>query len=138
MCSRISWLEFLLFLLAVDVFYYGYVAFTYYRKDWWYRLRTKKGPEPAVALAVATGSGEANPLLPQVHDLVDEIRAFLQAMGTSVDKAILLAKLRLLVQKYPLLNGTPFQPSINQFIAGESKNHCGVEVGEEELNGLWK
>jgi hypothetical protein len=137
MCSSISWPQFIVTLFVLLLLYYGYVGVNYYRTDWWYRIRTKKGSEPTVALAVAVGSGEANPLLPQVHDLVDEIRAFLQATGNAADKAALLAKLRLLLQKYPLLNGTSFQPSINQFIAGESKNHCAVEVGEEDLQALW-
>jgi hypothetical protein len=75
--------------------------------------------------------------LPVVHDLVDEIRALLQAEGNTADKDELLDKLQRLLQKYPALKDTSFQPSISQFIYIESKNQCALDLDEDEVSGLW-
>jgi len=72
-----------------------------------------------------------------VHDLVDEIRALLQAEGNTADKDELLDKLQRLLQKYPALKDTSFQPSISQFIYIESKNQCALDLDEDEVSGLW-
>jgi hypothetical protein len=142
MCSSISWEQFILTIVIVLGLYYGYVAVSYYRKDWLYRLSGKKPgggslePVPSPA-AVAGGAAAANPLLPLVHDLVDEIRALLQAEGVTADKEDLLDKLRRLLQKYPTLKETSFQPSINQLVAIDCKNHCSVDLDEPEIRALW-
>ena len=72
-----------------------------------------------------------------MHDLVDEIRAFLHAAGKIEDKEPFLIKLRQLIQKYPTLKDTAFQPSINQLIAIDTKGQCSVELAEDEIDGLW-
>jgi|HubBroStandDraft_1064217.scaffolds.fasta_scaffold235893_3 hypothetical protein len=142
MGSSISWEQFILIVVIVLGLYYGYVGVKYYRKDWLYRLSGKKpggaSPQPAQSpAATPSGAAAANPLLPLVHDLVDEIRALLQAKGVTVDKSDLLGKLRRLLQKYPTLKGTSFQPSINQLLAVEYKNHCSVDLDENEIRALW-
>src|SRR5271155_778471 len=98
MCSSISWEQFILIIVVVVGLYYGYVGVSYYRKDWLYRLSGKK---PGIAslqaaqspAAMPSGATAANPLLPLVHDLVDEIRALLQAEGITAEKEDLLDKL---------------------------------------------
>jgi hypothetical protein len=142
MCSPISWQQFIVTIVVITLLYYGYVGISYYRKDWWHRLRGAKpsnGQSPSVAApaAEASASPGPNPLLPMVHDLVDEIRALLQAEGDEADKDDLSDKLGRLLQKYPTLKGTPFQPSINQLMAIDSKSACAVELSEEEIEGLW-
>jgi hypothetical protein len=143
MCSSISWEQFILIIVVVVILYYGYVGVSYYRKDWLYRLSGKK---PGVAslqsaqshAAMASGAAAANPLLPLVHDVVDEIRALLQAEGSAAVKDDLLDKLRRLLQKYPMLKNTAFQPSINQLIAVDTKSQCSVELVQDEIGGLWE
>ena len=143
MCSRISWFQFLVFLLAADALYYVYIGLRYYRKDWWCRLRSRKQPAPAPvsfprpAVVPAGISSKENDVLPPVQDLVNEIRALLQGIGEGAEKVVLLEKLRLLLQKYPTLHQSPFQPSIKQLIAVETGNHCDVVLDEEDLDGLW-
>ena len=142
MCSSISWEQFILTIVIVIGLYYGYVGVSYYRKDWLYRISGKKpgsvSPQPAMSpVAMASGAAAANPLLPLVHDLVDEIRALLQAEGVTADKEDLLGKLRRLLQKYPILKETTFQPSINQLVAIDCKNHCSVDLDENEIRALW-
>jgi deoxyribodipyrimidine photolyase len=142
MCSSISWQQFILTIIVITLLYYGYVGVSYYRKDWWYRLRSAKStnerPQTVEApVAAANVSSTPNPLLPVVHDLVDEIRALLQAQGNTADKEEVLDKLQRLVQKYPTLKDTPFQPSISQFIHIESKNQCALDLDEDEVAGLW-
>jgi hypothetical protein len=142
MCSPISWQQFIVTIVVGIVLYYGYVGVSYYRKDWWYRLRNARSPNerpPSVAAstAAANTSSTPNPLLPVVHDLVDEIRALLQAERNAADKEELLDKLQRLLQKYPTLKDTPFQPSISQFIYIESKNQCALDLDEDEVTGLW-
>jgi hypothetical protein len=142
MCSSISWQQFILTIVLFVILYYLYVGVAYYRKDWLYRLKAKKAPRSATSPVVsptakAAVSPEPNPLLPVVHDLVDEIRALLQGIGEGADKVSLLEKLGLLLQKYPTLKDSPFQPSLNQLIAAESKNQCSIELEEDELDGLW-
>jgi hypothetical protein len=143
MCSSISWEQFILTIVVIVGLYYGYVGVSYYRKDWLYRLSGKKSPgssfQPVVpSPAMATGVAAANPLLPVVHDVVDEIRALLQAEGSAANKENLLDKLRRLLQKYPTLRNTAFQPSINQLLAIDCKNHCSMDLDENEIRALWK
>jgi deoxyribodipyrimidine photolyase len=142
MCSPISWQQFIITIVVGIVLYYGYVVISYYRKDWWFRLRRAKSPneQPPSAeapVAAANASSTPNPLLPVVHDLVDEIRALLQAEGNTTAKDELLDKLQRLLQKYPALKDTPFQPSISQLIYIESKNRCALDLDEDEVAGLW-
>jgi hypothetical protein len=143
MCSSISWRQFILAIIIIVGLYYLYIGVSYYRKDWLYRLSAKKSPNlsprpVASPTAIAAVSPEPNPLLPLVHDLVDEIRAFLNAAGTIEDKETFLTKLRQLIQKYPSLKDTAFQPSINQLIAIDTKSQCSLELEEEEIDGLWE
>lgn len=143
MFSSISWEQFILSTVVALGLYYSWVGFSYYRKDWLYRLSGKRAGgaslQPAQSsVATPGGAAAANPLLPLVHDLVDEIRAFLQAEGVTAGKEDLKGKLRRLLQKYPTLKETSFQPSINQLIAIDSKNHCSVDLDENEIRALWK
>jgi hypothetical protein len=143
MCSSISWEQFILTIVVIVVLYYGYVGVSYYRKDWLYRLTGKKSPgsflQPVVPFpAMPNGAAAANPLLPLVHDVVDEIRALLQAEGSAANKNNLLDKLRRLLQKYPTLKNTAFQPSINQLISVDTKSKCSVELWQDEISGLWE
>src|SRR5580704_3940273 len=141
MCSSISWQQFILTIVTILCLYYLYVGVSYFRKDWWYRLRTKKSPilsaRPVVTPAMPGAPPTPNPLLPQVYDLVDEIRALLQGMGEGVNKVQLMDRLKALLQKYPALKDTAFQPSINQSISAESKNQCSVDFDEDEIPGCW-
>ena len=143
MCSSISWEQFILTIIVIVGLYYGYVGVSYYRKDWLYRLTGKKSPgsslQPVVSsLAMPSGAATANPLLPLVHDVVDEIRALLQAEGSAANKNNLLDKLRRLLQKYPTLKNTAFQPSINQLISVDTKSKCSIELWQDEIGGLWE
>lgn len=143
MCSSISWEQFILTIVVIVGLYYGYVGVTYYRKDWLYRLSGKKpgvaSLQPAQSpAAMPSGATAANPLLPLVYDLVDEIRALLQAEGSATNKDNLLDKLRRLLQKYPTLKNTAFQSSINQLLATDCKNHCSMDLDENEIRALWK
>jgi hypothetical protein len=142
MCSSVSWQQFILTIVILVILYYLYVGVTYYRKDWWCRLSPKKSSNassrPMASPAAASNTSHTtNPLLPVVHDLVDEIRALLQAEGNAANKDELLGKLERLLQKYPTLKDTPFQPSISQLIYIESKNHCALDLGEDEVSNLW-
>jgi hypothetical protein len=142
MCSSISWEQFLLTIVVIVGSYYGYVGISYYRKDWLYRLTGKRtpsaSPQPVVSSpAIPNGAAAGNPLLPMVYDLVDEIRALLQAEGSATDKGNLLDKLKRLLQKYPALKNTAFQSSINQLIAVDTKSQCSVELVQDEIDGLW-
>jgi hypothetical protein len=142
MFSSISWHQFILTILVLIVLYYGYIGVGYYWKDGWYRLTTRKSPaqspQPTAApVASSPVSANPNPLLPVVHDLVDEVNALLQAEGHTVDKDNLLGKLRRLLQKYPTVKDTPFQASINQLIYGEIKNQCSLDLEEDDIGSLW-
>jgi hypothetical protein len=142
MCSSISWEQFILVIVVIVSLYYGYVGVSYYRKDLLYWLTGKKLPsaslQPVVSPAtMPKDAAAANPLLPLVHDLVDEIRALLQAEGVTADKEGLVGKLSRLLQKYPTLKETSFQPSINQLLTIECKNHCSVDLDENEIRALW-
>ncbi|HEV2353534.1 MAG TPA: hypothetical protein VGR89_04785 [Puia sp.] len=143
MFSSISWEQFILSTVGALGVYYSWVGFSYYRKDWLYRLSGKKtggaSLQPAQSpVTMPVGVAAANPLLPLVHDLVDEIRALLQAEGVTAEKEDLLGKLRRLLQKYPTLNETSLQPSINQLIAIDCKNHCSMDLDETEIRALWQ
>jgi hypothetical protein len=141
MCSSISWQQFIFTIFVLVGLYYLYVGITYYRKDWWRHLTTKKSAsnsaQPAPAPIAPGTSVTPNPLLPMVYDLVDEIRALLQGMEEGVGKTQLLDKLTALLQKYPALKDTAFQASINQLIAVDSKSECSVDLVADEIEGCW-
>jgi hypothetical protein len=135
MCSNISWIQFLVALLVLDVCYYFYVVVAYFRKDIFHRLRSSKQPPAPKMDRPAESSAGPKDLFPQVQALVDEIRALLEGAGTG--KADLLEKLRLLLQKYPALRGSPFQATINQLITVEAKTHSGLALEQGDLESLW-
>lgn len=73
-----------------------------------------------------------------VHDLVDEIQAFFQASGGSLEKQEILQSLQRLIQKYAVLKGTSFKEAINNLIISACENNCSIHLSENEVSELWK
>lgn len=75
---------------------------------------------------------------PLVHDLVDELNALLlQLNAEKADKEQVDVSLQRLLQKYPTLNGSDYQASINHLIGVETENKCGLHFSAEEILNLW-
>ncbi len=73
-----------------------------------------------------------------VHDLVDEIQAYTSAVGEDVEKEIILSGISMILKKYPTLENTHLQESIEELISVSCENNCSVYLSESEIRGLWQ
>lgn len=150
MVKHITWQEYAIACLILGVLYYAAVLLAYYRK----KPAAAKVQEPPFVPDMEQGTlftGEAVPvpsppfktilpdLSPYVHDFVDELNALLaQAAADAADKATLFGFIQGLLQKYPALKGSGFQPSITTLIATESETQCSVKFNAEEQAAFWQ
>lgn len=91
--------------------------------------------------AVSNTTGKADDkdrYFPMVHDLVDEIQAFLQASGKDAEKDELLQSLKRLLRKYAMLKHTSFRKDINKLITTTCENKCSIHISDEDVSDLWE
>jgi hypothetical protein len=77
-------------------------------------------------------------LMPLVHDLVDEFKAFASATEPPVEKAELKVSIAAILRKYPALQSSTFFTAINNLIAVTSENDWSVHFSADELAALWE
>lgn len=74
-----------------------------------------------------------------VQAAMDELQAYLQeVMHSRVLKKEMVFALQQILHKYPALNGSVYQESLNHFIATECENKCSIHLGAEEICQLWR
>lgn len=77
-------------------------------------------------------------LMPKVYDFVQEIKSFLNDIGTrsSVKEEIIMG-LQIISRNYKDLEKSPYQKSINDFILSKCEENCSIHLSAEDLKSIW-
>lgn len=143
----ISWTSYFTASFLLLLFYYSFVAFAFYRKDIMSRLKTSKVPAQqtspdSVLFAEGAEQRQDSKLdaasAAPMHSLVDELQAYINQAGQQgIEKNELTVSIRQLLQKYPGIKDSIFQPGITNLIAVVAEDKCAIHFSADELRGLW-
>ena len=149
MFSHISWGQYFETILYALPLYYAYVVVVYYRTELKGLVSGKglsacyTGSRPhqpsehsSEALSVPEKEGHYSLL---INSLKDELTAFLLSAGQNeFTKEDTLLSLQHLLQKYPSVNGSPYQADIEQMIMLQCERECSIQLSESEVTYLWR
>src|SRR5688572_17380884 len=159
MLSHISWQAYWLCLACIIVTYYIVLLLTW--KLSWIGSEIKKiiGPRPSritppiQAAKKEIGSYDSPPwdteqdfstppsasLEHAVYSCMDEVTALLEEMKKQkCIKEELLFSLFEILSKYPSIKESEFKDSVSDVIISECKSICSIQLGPEEVGGLWR
>jgi|GEM_PF-3312421 len=148
MLSSFTWGDYFETLLYVLPLYYGYVLIVYYREE----LKSLMGGRTFSMLSLHKGPSTESatdtekPVFHQegshtalIHHIRDELTAFLSAAGQNrFAKEDILLSLQHLLQKYPLVNGSPYQHPVEEWIIVHCQRECDIKLSRPELEILWQ
>jgi len=149
MIKQISWAEYCTAMAVLCSAYYIVIIVLYFRRE---VLDLFSGNKKLVAPAPLPSSSPRHPAANLVRTaegntsqeeklfaLTNQLMQVLQPVfGNDYVKGELMTALQLILRKYPLLKGTAFQVSVNNYIGMESENQCSVSLSEQELSGIWQ
>jgi hypothetical protein len=127
MLDSISWGSYCTVLGISLVLYYGWLL-------WHYRhaLVVRAAPVPALLPVLE------DELHPFAEALRHELTAYLDQLAhRSPAKNELLFGIHKIIQHYPLLPGTVYQPALSQWIGFIVKDQCAIHLSEEEIRQVW-
>lgn len=75
--------------------------------------------------------------MPAIHDLVDELQAFISQAGHDLNKEELTGSLSLILQKYPVASDANYRQGLQSLIAVTVENKCNMHLSAEEVAALW-
>jgi hypothetical protein len=85
-----------------------------------------------------TGEKENEIQMPRIHELVQELKGFVQDVGErSFVKEEVIMGFQIILRDHKHLIGTGFQKSINDFIAVECEDKCSIHLDANEVNSVW-
>jgi hypothetical protein len=147
MLSKISWYDFIWFLVFLLVPYYLVVLSLYYRKE---VLAFMRNPvlRRSQSFEAEAHSPEAEPLatvsshdeisLSVIHDLLEDLKKVLAvATKTKMVKEELVQAIHVKLKSYPGLQGSDLQEDVSNHIRIETKNICGIALDTSDLKQLW-
>lgn len=144
----ISWTSYITVSFLLLLFYYSFVVLAFYRKDIMNRLKAGKAPgslasPDSVLFSESTEQKGDNKLdaasAAPMHSLVDELQAYINQAGQQgIEKSELTSSVKELLQKYPGIKGSIFQPGITNLIAVLAEDKCAIHLSADELGGLWE
>jgi hypothetical protein len=156
MLEKISWGDYWLAIAIMCAIYEMSVILLFFRKEFFQlALKIKSGnfktnlsfnnsqtnlfsPSDTHTLINNTGEKENEILMPQVHELVQELKGFVQDVGErSFVKEEVIMGFQIILRDYKNLIGTNFQKSINDFIAVECEDKCAIHLDANEVNSVW-
>ena len=152
MLNKISWSEFIWFIVLLVIPYYLFVLTVYFKKEILAFIRNpvlRRGP-----VSEGAASSEADPLnspqtlntsssqddisLSVIHELLEDLKKLLIAASKSkMVKAELLQAIHSKLKTYPHLQGSDLQEDIANHIKIEMKNRCGIELTGDDMQRLW-
>jgi hypothetical protein len=153
MLLPINWHTYAIACLVLLALYYVVVILLYYRdkistatKRTGFKTAEKSNdslpslvPEQNGKVFTIRNQSPAPDLSSLVHDLVDELEAFLlQAEADEAEKEVVVGYINQLLKKYPALKGSQYQSAINNLIAVSSETHCNIQFNAEEQIAFWK
>lgn len=80
----------------------------------------------------------AKQLMPQVHDLLDEVQALFENMKDNPNKELILQNLHKIIHKYPAIINSSYRPNISTMIMVNSEKECALHLSADEVSGLWQ
>jgi hypothetical protein len=147
--KQISWAEYCTAMAVLCAVYYFVIIVLYFRREVFELISGKRkllataplpssSPHHPAANSVRTAEGNTSQeekLFALTNQLMQELQP---VFGNEYVKGELMTALQLILRKYPLLKGTAFQASVNNYIGMESENQCSVSLSEQELSGIWQ
>lgn len=153
MLNKISWSDFIWFLVFLLVPYYLVVLSLYYRKEVLAFMRNpvlRRDP----GFVAESLSSEAEPFNSQqtlhtvsshddislsvIHDLLEDLKnIFSVASKTKMVKEELVQAIRIKLKSYPGLQRSDLQEDVSNHIRIEAKTICGITFDFADLKQLW-
>jgi len=122
----------------------------YYSAVYWFFLKRRRTarPEDAGGRPDTGASAPSNPdakkldpaalLQTEVHDMVDEIGAYIKQAGEEEkEKDDLVRGLRRIAAKYPAVRDSVFKEGMQNLVAATVEESCAYRLSAEELRLVW-
>ncbi len=78
------------------------------------------------------------PDLTAVHELTNEIQAYLSAVDKEEEKTTIINSLGQIQRKYPSVKGSLFMEGISNLIVVTAHEETGVELTDGDLDAIWQ
>lgn len=149
MLESISWADYIQYSAAATLSYYGFAGAVLYRKDLLQFIRQPKGIRSMKDAGqthpfhgtdqLSSNIHPDHPLMPRLHECVDEIRALLlQLANEEPTPTTLTFALQRLLHKYQDLKHSSFQESVSELIREQSEIECGIPLDPAAIQQLWQ
>lgn len=154
MLSSITWGQYFSSIAFLLLFYYGYVAYKYYKWQILGMMGIKKVDGSSVvspsinefksAMVEESQEGyfldtsSAIDVSHLMHSFTDELKAYLQEAGDGIDKGTLLSSIKQIASKYPVPQNTNLDNEICQVIYHEVNNRYQSAIQLYEIQQLWE
>lgn len=154
MLSSITWGQYFSFIAFLLLFYYGYVAYKYYKWQILGMIGIKKVDGSSVVSPSINefksvmveesqegyflNTSSAIDVSPLVHSFTDELKAYLQEAEDGVDKGTLLSSIKQIASKYPVLRNANLDNEICQVVYREVNNRYQSAIQLNEVQLLWE
>lgn len=152
MLSKITWSDFIWFIVILVIQYYLFVLTFYFRKEILSFMRNparRREPDSeAVTLSAAepfhipqilpAASSSDDISLSVIHELLEDLKKlFAAASKSKMVKAELVQAIYSKLKTYPHLQDSDLQEDINNHIRIEAKDRCGIEFTSDDIRRLW-
>lgn len=152
MLHNISWLQFITFIGGGLAVYYTVllVRVTMRRmkdstrsngtpptlkvKRKWFAEEEKEESENESAVPSQTSA----PDMSAVHELTNEIQAYLSAAPNEEEKTTIIYSLNQIVRKYPSVKGSLFVEGINNLMVATAQDEAAIELTDGDLDAIWQ
>ena len=153
MLSKISWSEFIWFLVLVLIPYYLFVLSIYFRKEvqafmrnpaQWHRPVSEaaalNGAEPFnTSQTVPAASSSDDISISFIHELIEDLKnLFTTASKSKMVKEELVQAILSKLKSYPHLQGSDLQEDIANHIRIEAKDKCDIELTGDDTRRFWQ
>jgi hypothetical protein len=129
MLKGISWGMFGITIGSLTLVYYACVAVRYYAPS--LLSAAKSAGKPGAK------AGSTPELYPIVHDLVDEMHAFLESSAGKLHESLLFPKIAAILAKYPAVKDSSYREAITDLVASEVTQYGSTPVTKEQVADLW-
>jgi hypothetical protein len=152
MLSKISWSEFIWFIVILVIPYYLFVLTVYFRKEVLSFIRNPVLRRGSVSEGTATfaaeplnspqtlniASSQHDISLSAIHDLLEDLKKlFTAASYSKMVKEELVQAIHSKLKTYPHLQDSDLQEDIANHIKIEVKDRCGLELTDDDMRRLW-
>jgi hypothetical protein len=132
MLNKITWVQYLTFIIVVLIVYYGYVFIRYYNYRFFNQTASinTKGDNLMII---------GNDILASLSNSIsDEINSYLEQAGNSqIIKPEIIFSLQQITAKYERIKSTTFQKTISSIIQMECLKKCAIHLSDEEIRQVW-